>query len=259
MLPTTAVIGGGPGGLGLVAAIRKLKSFEGNVVLFEARDDILQPNLGGGLQLSGGAVVLNKLGALTSLQQRAEVFSRLLSRNAERDTLLELNLDDIIREQADNQILCDSRGNPMIFSIMRDCLQRILFDVATSTVDNGNAKVDVSIEPRKVCTSIEEHPGGKVSLGFADGSRAEDFDCVFGSDGAGSTVRAYVGADTIVDVPQFAQQYSGIRISYAVTPPDNSFSMRPEPGSRGAFHQWFGDSVYVLVASYGGLQGIQHM
>jgi hypothetical protein len=28
--------------------------------------------------------------------------------------------------------------------------------------------------------------------------------------------------------------------------------------ARGAFHQWFGDGLYVLTASYGGLQGIQH-
>jgi hypothetical protein len=61
---------------------------------------------------------------------------------------------------------------------------------------------------------------------------------------------------------------------YGVTPPDPDFILRPpyykrpvevaaaDPNgpedARGAFHQWFGDSCYVLAASYGGLKGPQH-
>ena len=49
----------------------------------------------------------------------------------------------------------------------------------------------------------------------------------------------------------------GLRITYAVTPPDDSFTLRPD--GKNIFHQWFGNGCYALSASYGGLQGVQHM
>ena len=49
-------------------------------------------------------------------------------------------------------------------------------------------------------------------------------------------------------------RYTGLRITYGVTPPDSSYTLRPE-GKNGVFHQYFGDGLYVLSASYGSYEG----
>ncbi len=50
-------------GLGIAACLKKLGVGVSDVTVFEARNDFLQASLGGGLQLTGGAVVLQSLGA----------------------------------------------------------------------------------------------------------------------------------------------------------------------------------------------------
>jgi NADPH-dependent 2,4-dienoyl-CoA reductase/sulfur reductase-like enzyme len=55
-----AIVGSGPAGLGLAASIKQLNTGIKEVCLFDSRDDFLQTNLGGGVQLSGGAAVLEK-------------------------------------------------------------------------------------------------------------------------------------------------------------------------------------------------------
>ena len=104
--------------------------------------------------------------------------------------------------------------------------------------------------------------GNTVSVLLSDGSVEGGYDMVFGADGINSVVRQHTSSGDqpmvrtpLADPPSLA--YTGVRITYAVTPPDDIFSLRP--GGQGAFHQWFGDGCYCLAASYGGLAGIQHM
>lgn len=121
----------------------------------------------------------------------------------------------------------------------------------------------VTIVPNKKCVGIEEI-GDKVSLKFADGSFESDFDMVIGCDGTRSIVRSYLEQSGRMLFPFQSSDapYSGLRIAYCVSEPDPKFELRKDPNSsscRGSFHQWFGDSLYALCASYGGLAGPQHM
>ena len=83
---------------------------------------------------------------------------------------------------------------------------------------------------------------GKVKLKFADGSETGDYDMVFGADGLNSKVLP--SAESIL------ASYSGIRVVYCVTPPDEGFKFR-QVSLRGQFSQYFGDGLYALCASYG--------
>ena len=83
-----AIIGGGTGGLSLSSALLQFDN-DIKISLFEKRDNILTPSLGGGLQLSGGAAVLNKLNCLNEIDNIAENLNGIKSRNYKYDELLQ--------------------------------------------------------------------------------------------------------------------------------------------------------------------------
>ena len=64
------------------------------------------------------------------------------------------------------------------------------------------------------------------------------------ADGISSLARQVVLQD------QEAPRYTGLRIQYGVRPAGG----RP-PGCEEEVHQWFGEGVYALTATYGGLEG----
>ena len=101
-------------------------------------------------------------------------------------------------------------------------------------------------------TSIEEYEDS-VSLRCKDGTTCGNFDMVFGADGLRSVAREYVEPE----VTSAFSLYTGFRITYCVSGVDDNFDLRPS--SQGTFHQHFGRGCYALGASYGGLQGVQHM
>mmetsp|Transcript_28044 Transcript_28044/g.39938 ORF Transcript_28044/g.39938 Transcript_28044/m.39938 type:complete len:377 (+) Transcript_28044:519-1649(+) len=115
----------------------------------------------------------------------------------------------------------------------------------------------------KKCIEIMENNDGKVTLKFADGTYSDKFDLVVGADGISSTAIQFTsfGAANVLQKrsaktkKEFRSSYSGIRIAYCITPPDSSLRLN----GREAFHQWLGDGCYALAASYGGIQGLQHM
>lgn len=289
-----AVVGAGPAGLGLAAAFKQMQSFRGEVVVFESRDDYTQANLGGGVQLTGGAVVLKDLNCLGMLNSTGERFRRVRSRNQDREALLFMDIDNIARETAPD--LCDKDGNPLFFSIMRDALQSLLLNAtqrtfaATDTTyqqqptpTQDHEQLKVTIRPGQRCIQVSEMKGKNgqktnLALEFAGGLVEDGFDLVVGADGINSVIRSYVSNDRFFKLPELKPFYSGIRIAYALTDVDADFSLRVSPsnapsqaegGGRGdaeggsngreEFHQWFGDGCYALVASYGGLRGPQHM
>ena len=71
LINKVAIIGSGTAGLGLAAALKQLSSGVKEITVFESRADFLQSNIGGGVQLSGGAAVLEKLGCLPALESTA--------------------------------------------------------------------------------------------------------------------------------------------------------------------------------------------
>lgn len=252
------IIGGGPAGLalagGLVANLPK--SWDGEIILLESRSDILQTGLGGGVQLSGGCKTLESLGLYSEFKRIAEPLTSILARNSRNDVLFELSTRDCLAKHA-NELL-DSDGNPIVYSIMRDSLQSLLY---RRLVDDKRVSVLVDSD----CKVITEKDN-RVGLRLANGTEVNDLDFVFCADGTGSAGPVHVAnswrswLNPLEALAQGAQQmlntrYSGLRIVYCVTGEDPTFALRPEPGSRGSFHQFLGDGCYALLASYGGGKG----
>jgi len=261
-----AIVGAGPAGLCMAASLRRLTTNPVvKCVVFEGRDDALQPLLGGGLQLTGGCAVIEKLGLLPEIEKIAHPLARVLARNRFGEELLNLDVNAAVRERAKER-LCSNfgLGAPMLYSITREALQKILYDAAVS---NGFDDF-VTVIPKKSLVGIERTLGNNreesFSLAFTDGSCYDNFDMIIGADGVNSVVRSFANLDNPLfqGLPSFLSKgfkaYTGIRITYGITGVDNSFKIRPN-GGENTFHQWFGDGCYCLCASYGGLKGIQHM
>ena len=247
-----AVVGGGPGGLALAVSLGRLPSGVAEVAVFEARD-VLSTRVGGGLQLSGGAKVCELLGELPALRERAEGFLRVVGRNKHRRVLLDMDVGEAVRKSKESGLQAAADGEPLLYSVMRSSLQELLFDACQKP---GSTKISVKSQSKVVEISKRQ---GKYALVFADGSESEDYDMVFGCDGVNSAVRDYVfsGSPSAQSITALYPKYSGIRVGYMITEPDPGFASRP--AGRGAFHQWFGDGVYVMEASYGSTEGPQHM
>ena len=247
-----AVVGGGPGGLALAASLARLPSGVDEVCVFEARE-VLSSRVGGGLQLSGGAKVCELLGELSALRERSEGFLRVLGRNKDRKTLLDLEIGEAVRNSKESGLQAAADGEPLLYTVMRSSLQELLFEACQKP---GNTKISVKSQSKVVEISKRK---GKYTLAFSDGLETEDFDLVFGCDGVNSAVRDYIfaGSPSAERISALYPKYSGIRVGYMITEPDRDFRLRP--AGRGAFHQWFGDGIYVMEASYGSTAGPQHM
>lgn len=221
--------------------------------MFEGRADAAQTGLGGGLQLSGGARVLELLGVLPQLRAVALPLARVLGRNAERQVLLDLDAAAAVRASGQRDLLA-SDSAPLLLSVMREALQGVLLAACLAPPAPHEAAVEVRTSMR-LASMRTAGVSGKYELSFAGGETEADFDMVFGCDGVASRVRESIYMHS--DAPALSPRYSGLRVGYAVTASDPSFSLRPE--GRDTFHQWFGDGLYALEASYGGAHGPQHM
>ena len=294
LINKVAIVGSGTAGLGLAAALKQLQSGVTDITVFESRLDFLQSNIGGGVQLSGGAAVLEKMGCLPAVERTAHRMKAVRSRNSYGTELLQLDVLASVNEKAKKELCAnDGRGEPMVFSIMRDALQHILHNATQTQFLNSNKGVwsneDIDVKPLidsegavvhikagKKCVGVTENEStGTVCLNFEDGSKEDGYDMVFGADGVGSALRQFTAfkEDTLISPliePYFSdmqaksglvkadgKRYTGLRITYGITPVDNSFVLRA--GGENTFHQWFGSGCYALTASYGGLKGIQHM
>lgn len=95
-----AVIGGGIGGLTLANALLQSTNPPSSVTVFE-RADMLRPQVGGGLQINGGAAVLSRLGLGPEIAEAGQPMKRVVSRRANGMELLDLDVEATMREQSE--------------------------------------------------------------------------------------------------------------------------------------------------------------
>ena len=114
-----AVVGAGIGGLALAKALQTLDTGVEDVAVFDRREE-LKPNIGGGIQINGGAAVLARLGLGDQMKASALPVRRILSRKSGGFELLDIDVESLVR---DEPALVDDTGTPQAFSIMRDTLQ----------------------------------------------------------------------------------------------------------------------------------------
>jgi len=246
-----AVIGGGPAGLATALALQRLPTGVKSVTVFERKAN-LRPGVGGGIQINGGAAILSKLGLRDEILAAGNPLERVLARNVDGTTLLDIQVPDLIRglapkppvlrlidmaAEARKQLVGDD-GKVSVFLIMRDKLQEML----AGSLPAGTVKFN------KALTSVTETlDGQQVVCKFADGEE-EAFDLVVGCDGVKSLVREQIcGPDSAI--------YSGVRILFAVAPHSSGPGGSRAPEIQQQVHQWFGDGAYTFTASYGGPKG----
>jgi len=232
------IVGAGPAGLSLAIALRKLLGHDQVDVQVFDRSNQLRPNLGGGVQLNSGAAVLGRLGLRSQLLASGNPARRVLSRNVDRDILLDLDLHQTLAadERSTQTGLVGEDGKVLAVTIMRDKLQEILSEaLPAEAIRLDRNLVDVSLSS-----------GGRCRCSFEGGEQA-DFDLVVGADGIRSNVRECICQNSGVNDEA---GYTGIRIQWAVAPAGS----RP-PGVGTELHQWFGQGAYCLSATYGGRDG----
>lgn len=247
-----AIIGTGIGGLSTAASLMRINSGVVGINVYESRADYLQSTLGGGVQLTGGAKVIELLGCLEELKESSECLERVRSRTTSGNDILALDISQSIRLKSSESLCAKSNGEPLAYSIMRDALLKLLHQM----ISNGSSNEDrtVNIFANKECTEIYE-TDDDVILYFKDGTEERGFDIVIGADGIKSVARKYVEQNPLNFIRQ-ENRYTGIRITYCVTKADPTYLLRQKsPDGRGSFNQYFGDGLYVLCASYGGLEG----
>uniref|UniRef100_A0A7S1J4I9 FAD-binding domain-containing protein n=1 Tax=Eutreptiella gymnastica TaxID=73025 RepID=A0A7S1J4I9_9EUGL len=235
-----AIVGAGPGGLAFARALCQLPASHRptQIDIYDRRDDPFKAGLGGGIQLNGGAQVLDRLGLGAELRQSGQDCTSIRSRTIKNDTLLVVDIPEIVKNFGflSKDLLREDGNDDAIFNftILRDELQRILVSSLPEDV--------VKIHPGTELSDLQDAAEG-IRCCFANGTDSEPYDLVVGADGVNSAVRRLCteGAEESAS--------SGIRIQFGVTEGEGR-PYRP-PGAEGELHQWFADGLYVLTGSYG--------
>ncbi|CAE7174096.1 ZEP [Symbiodinium pilosum] len=230
--PRVAVVGAGPAGLATALALRKEAGLQDVTVLERAPE--LRPGVGGGVQLHSGASLLEELGVDLSF---AQPLRRIRSRSASGADLLQLDLPSLLDNfQPLSGSVRRADGQPASCTVMRDAL---LEAMAGALPDDS---IRLSTKLLEVQTGAQ---GQSATCRFDSGQ--EEFDLVVAADGIGTRARSFVfGEEGQEEEPR----YTGLRIQYGV----REAGGRPA-GCEEEVHQWFGQGVYALTATYGGIGG----
>ena len=253
------IIGGGIAGLALATSLKQLNSQVERVVLFESKSS-LQTNLGGGLQLTGGAAILERIGLSSELRKKGNPIKKIVNTNTKGDLLLEIDVNENFNKYGKGVLVSSiDKDNVFAYSIMRDSLCSMLIQAAKRGTKDSIFSIKVNKKAKQI---IETDRQGKLNIEFTDGTISEDFDMIIGADGISSVVRNFTefgDRSVLCGGLNDANKYSGIRISYCVTPATKNQGSSLRAGNIQTFNQWSGDGCNALTASYGGEEGLQHM
>ncbi|CAE7930696.1 andE, partial [Symbiodinium sp. KB8] len=237
--PRVAVIGAGPAGLATALALRKEAKLEDVTVL--ERSPELRPGVGGGVQLHSGASLLEELGVDLSF---AQPLRRIRSRSASGEDLLQLDLPSLIENfEAFSGSVRRSDGQPASCTVMRDAL----LEAMAQELPSGSIRLGTKLLEVQTNLGTSSNTGTFFLLRTCRfDSGEEEFDLVVAADGIGSRARGCV----LQEEGEEAPRYTGLRIQYGVSEAGG----RPA-GCEEEVHQWFGQGVYALTATYGGIGG----
>jgi len=227
------IAGGGIAGLSVALALSKRKDALniGSVHLFEPRPS-LDPQLGGALNLSGGAAVLAKeYGLSDALWAAASPLEEVVAYETRGGSeLLRMKTADAARHTRGAEKLLSHNGKLHVMTIMRSDLMEV--------IAGGIALDTISIDRGQTVVGVQKHDAGGGSFVLENGTPTPKFDLIIGADGIGSAVRK-----SVVSEPKPAR-YAGIRIQFAVSPPAGEHTL---PVAKcGTLEQYFGDGAYAL-------------
>lgn len=257
-LSKVLIVGSGIAGSTAALALSRIAPIGMKEILIcEARENMFQSGLGGGLQLSGGSVILNRLGLQKELQTIGLQLERIRCTNTASQEMYQLDIKSAFESSLELQRM--SFGQPIgSYAIMRDALLDMLSKGISKASKQGPK---VQCLPNKRIVNIQER-NDKVVVQFTDG-KSMDCDLLIGADGLKSAVRQSIASPAADG--SIASYYDTckptLRITYCVTPPHAKLGYNPR--GKDAYlkeiHQHIGDGLYALVSSYGGLNGIQTM
>jgi 2-polyprenyl-6-methoxyphenol hydroxylase-like FAD-dependent oxidoreductase len=136
-----AIIGTGIAGLGMGACLKQLRTGVEEIVIYERYGDIMTYNKGGALNISGGSVVLDLLGASTDLQKISNKVNHMVVSHDKQNLV---NLDLTQMKDMFPSFMCEEggKGDPMVYLLRWSMLRKLLHDVIVE--NKHKCLVDVS-------------------------------------------------------------------------------------------------------------------
>jgi hypothetical protein len=265
------IVGGGLAGLSLTLSL--LKSPSNNIkeiIICESRPEFDQSKLGGGIQLSGGAQVLKELGLEKELTKFSLPVQQIKCYNRKNERLYSLDINQLFsKEKRKTGKSLQAR------TIMRNTLHQILLQSIHQHIQSDSSPIQVKFLANHRIQEIVSPPplsplssspssSSTAQIYFQSGTIEENIDLIIGCDGINSQIRQYLSipqssssssAAAAAINPVSTASYLGIRITYCITKPFLSSSTTTAlSNEQHEIHQYMGDGIYVLIASYGSQQ-----
>ena len=228
---------------------------------------------GSGVVLTGGGKVIEFLDMYDEFHKLGAVLNHITHMNAYGEAMYTFSLHSIFKKSKSPLLQSSSEHNsfPLSYFFSREAMQVILEKaIQNDTYSRYFPKeiqdlTKVHLRANTTVTSVyeyEENGKRKAGVKLADGTIDDGYDYVLGCDGIRSNIRNYIqkeycaiNKDEVCD--QGGSRYSGIRMGILATGPDPNFELRPT--GKNMTRQWYGNGVYVMETTMGGVRGVQQV